>query len=93
MGQGGGGVCRGDSVQGGGGNWRGGAAQQAADVVLTTYSILENDYRRCVMPAKVACMWVFSEPMLDRLGEWGWVGGGASKGGGQGWGIGRWGHC
>jgi DNA repair protein RAD16 len=26
-----------------------------ADVVLTTYSTLENDYRRRVMPAKVAC--------------------------------------
>jgi DNA repair protein RAD16 len=31
---------------------------QEADVVLTTYSTLENDFRRCVMPAKVACRWV-----------------------------------
>lgn len=38
----------------------------AADVVLTTYSTLENDYRRCVMPAKVACRCV---------GLLGWVGG------------------
>jgi hypothetical protein len=53
---------------------------QAADVVLTTYSTLENDYRRCVMPAKVACRWVFSEPMLDRLGEWGWGGQGRRPG-------------
>jgi hypothetical protein len=30
---------------------------QEADVVLTTYSTLENDFRRCVMPAKVACRW------------------------------------
>lgn len=28
---------------------------QEADIVLTTYSTLENDYRRCIMPAKVAC--------------------------------------
>jgi DNA repair protein RAD16 len=27
----------------------------AADVVLTTYSTIENDYRRTMMPAKVPC--------------------------------------
>jgi hypothetical protein len=25
--------------------------------VLTTYSTLENDFRRTMMPAKVACRW------------------------------------
>lgn len=28
---------------------------QSADVVLTTYSTIEADYRRTMMPAKVAC--------------------------------------
>lgn len=27
----------------------------SADVVLSTYSTVENDYRRTMMPAKVAC--------------------------------------
>jgi hypothetical protein len=27
----------------------------AADVVLTTYSTIENDFRRTMMPAKVPC--------------------------------------
>lgn len=30
-------------------------ALQSADVVLTTYSTIEADYRRTMMPAKVAC--------------------------------------
>lgn len=31
------------------------AALEGADVVLTTYSALEADFRRTMMPAKVAC--------------------------------------
>jgi DNA repair protein RAD16 len=37
---------------------------QEADVVLTTYSTLENDYRRCIMPAKVACRWGWAVPVV-----------------------------
>jgi DNA repair protein RAD16 len=40
------------------GSGRGGlsaADLEEADVVLTTYSTIESDYRRTMMPAKVQC--------------------------------------
>eukprot|EP00879_Flechtneria_rotunda_P011005 GHRR01011500.1.p1 GENE.GHRR01011500.1~~GHRR01011500.1.p1 ORF type:complete len:740 (+),score=369.93 GHRR01011500.1:184-2220(+) len=39
----------------------------AADVVLTTYSTIENDFRRALMPAKVACSYCNKKFLPSKL--------------------------
>ena len=38
-----------------------------ADVVLTTYSIIESEHRRHMMPGKVACRYCKQKFYADRL--------------------------
>lgn len=38
-----------------------------ADVVLTTYSIIESEHRRHMMPGKVACRYCKHKFYADRL--------------------------
>ena len=38
-----------------------------ADVVLTTYSIVESEYRRNCLPGKVACRYCGQKQYPDRL--------------------------
>lgn len=39
----------------------------SADVVLTTYSIIESEHRRHMMPGKVACRYCNHKFYADRL--------------------------
>lgn len=43
------------------------AELSGADVVLTTYSIIENEHRRHMMPGKLACRYCKQKFYADRL--------------------------
>ncbi|GFR45751.1 hypothetical protein Agub_g7166, partial [Astrephomene gubernaculifera] len=44
-----------------------GAALREADVVLTTYSVVESEYRRCMLPDKVQCSYCGKRFYPERL--------------------------